>query len=540
MLRVDHVCKRYGDSCILDNVSFTIGPSEKMGLIGPNGCGKSTLARIIAGLEEPDSGSVSGDFRRQGARYLPQGSLPTGGWRAWQALPSQGTLWRLGKTVSDDTTRLPRETLALLDAFEAAGGWQAYGRLEEALRTLRIDGIDPQEPYAQLSGGERTKLALADVLLRPGRFLLLDEPSNHLDLDALLWLEHFLSSYSGALLLVSHDRTLIDAVVDSVIALDPVSHGARRYAGGYSAYQAEQEREYQQLTDAYRRQQERIDRVEADLRRVKQRALRFDATSQSDYHRRIGKKVARTAKVRERKLEKLLQSEQHIEKPITCWTLKADFSEAHRSGDIVLEARDVTLSLGGRLLFDRLSLLVRQGERVVLTGPNGSGKTTLLRVLIGERQPNAGRVRLGVSVAAGYLSQQQEGIDLRRTPLQEIRSAATLDEAAARGYLHRFLFSGDEVNTRNDCLSFGQRSRLALARIIVSGVNVLVVDEPLNHLDIPSRERFEQALDSFQGTILAVSHDRAFIERFGRRVLRLRDGQLQEVEFERLRDTPEA
>jgi ATP-binding cassette subfamily F protein 3 len=206
--------------------------------------------------------------------------------------------------------------------------------------------------------------------------------------------------------------------------------------------------------------------------------------------------------------------------------------QAERSGDIVVETRDLALRFGERTLFSGLSLVVRNGERVVVAGPNGGGKTSLLRLLLGELQPSCGNVRLGAGVLPGYLSQQQESVDPRRTPLEEIRSEAALDETAARTYLHRFLFSGDEVFTRCGSLSFGQRSRLALAKLILRGVNLLVLDEPMNHLDIPSRERFEQALAGFGGTVIAVSHDRYFIRRCAGRLMLLEGGRLREAEPE--------
>ncbi|MGI8552882.1 MAG: ribosomal protection-like ABC-F family protein [Dehalococcoidia bacterium] len=532
MLVVERVTKRYGDHLVLQDVSFTIGNGQKFGLIGPNGCGKSTLARIIAGEEKADSGGVGGSFAFPGIHYLAQGQLEAVDRTAAASAPAIGELWRLGRALSTSSFRTADETVDALARFDDLGGWSAYERVEEILRGMQIDHLDPEAQYEQLSGGERTKLALAGLLHHPGPFLLLDEPSNHLDLDALAWLEQFLSALPGALLLVSHDRALIDAVVEAVIELDPITHRARRFAGGYSAYQAELARERESQEEAYQRQREQIERVEEDIRRTKQHAMRFDTTSQNDHWRRIGKKIARTAKVRERRLERLLESEERIEKPKQAWQLKAEITEASRSGDRVVEAEHLRLSFGNRTLFEDLSIDLRYGERVVLTGPNGCGKTTLLRVILGQLQPDSGNVRIGRGVIPAYLSQQQESIDLARTPLEEIRAAAPLDETEARTYVHRFLFAGNEVFTQNRALSFGQRSRLALAVIILQGVNLLVLDEPLNHLDIPSRERFEEALANFHGTILAVSHDHYFINRIASRVLLLEGGKLTDVDRE--------
>jgi ATPase subunit of ABC transporter with duplicated ATPase domains len=396
MLSVERICKHFGGREVLRDITFHVGDQEKVGIVGANGCGKSTLLRIITGVETADSGSVSGDAVRTGLRYLPQGAaeqqFPA---MAAGCMPVHGELWRLGQALSDETQRAPMEAITLLDAFDAAGSWPVFQEIEEVLRGLGVDYLDPKTPYEQLSGGERTKLGLADLLLAPGRLLLLDEPTNHLDLDALAWLERFLETFDGAALLVSHDRALLDAVVDGVVEIDAETHRARRYAGGYTAYQAECERERRRAAQAYRRQQERIEQIERDIRETKQAAKRFDTASANDHWRRIGKKVARTAKVRERRLERLLDSEEHLEKPKQAWRLKADMAEASRSGDLVLEARCLRLAFDARVLLDDCSLLVRQGERVLLTGPNGSGKTTL-------RQRTAGRERTArLPVAAG-------------------------------------------------------------------------------------------------------------------------------------------
>jgi ATP-binding cassette subfamily F protein 3 len=533
MLLIDHVHRRYGERLILNDVTFSVDDAEKVALVGPNGCGKSTLARIIAGEERADAGGVGGSYAGAALRYLPQGAEGAGPLTAAAALPGDvGELWRLGRLLSEGGEASADETLDALTRFDDAGSWSAYEDLLEVLRGLGIGYLAPDTRYAHLSGGERTKLGLAALLYRPGPFLLLDEPTNHLDLDALGWLEEFLDRFAGGLLLISHDRALVDAVADAVVELDPATGTARRFAGGYSDYQEALERERESRLDAYRRQQEQVRRTEEDIRRVKQRAARFDTTSTNDYHRRIGKKVARLAKVRERRLERKLDSEERIEKPKQSWQLKAELTTAERAGDLVLETRGVSLALGGRTLFSDLSLTLRNGERVVITGPNGGGKTSLLRLLLGEIAPDSGSVRLGAGVRWGYLSQQQESVDPRRTPLEEIRAVAPLDESAARTYLHRFLFSGDEVFTRNEALSFGQRSRLALAKLILRGVNLLVLDEPLNHLDIASRERFEAALAGFGGTALAVSHDRYFIRRFAGRLFELAGGALRETDPE--------
>ncbi len=529
MLLVDRAGKRYGGHGVLSDASLTIGEHEKVALIGPNGSGKSTLARLIVGLEMSDAGTVSGSFAGLREAYLPQGAFASEAPDAAASAPAIERLWRLGRRLSTGEEFDSAEALALVEAFETEGGWPAFAALEEVLRGLGLSQLPPDRTYALLSGGERARLGLAALLSRPAPFLLLDEPSNHLDLEAQAWLQRWLQQFRGALLLISHDRALVDAVVSAVYALDAESGTPRRFAGGYSDYLAAVAQERESQLDAYRRQQDQIQRVREDIRRVKTHAARFDAASANDYHRRIGKKVARTAKVRERRLERMLDSQEKVEKPAQRWGLKADIAEAARGAEVVAELREVGLAFDGHTIFDGLMLVVRNGERVVIAGPNGCGKTTLLRLILGEQAPDRGSARLGAGIVPGYLSQQHEGLVGGRSALAHVRDAAPIDETAARSFLHRFLFSGEQALTAVERLSYGQRARLALGLLVLRGVNLLVLDEPLNHLDIESSERFEEALAEFGGTIVAVSHDRRFIQRFARRLLHVQSAKLEEL-----------
>jgi ATP-binding cassette subfamily F protein 3 len=533
MLRVSNLEKYYAGAPILLGVSFTVGHGERAGIVGPNGSGKTTLLRIIAGLERPDAGSVA---LAPGARlgYLRQGFLGDEDRSVAAMLDPQGAVWAAHLDLQRATERLAAqpadaEALGSYDAaavrFEDLGGYERLGAVEEVLRGLGLDGLEPERPIATLSGGQKTRLALAGLLLGAPDLLLLDEPTNHLDLDALRWLEGFLACYRGAVLLVSHDRAFLDATVGTVLELDGDTHTITAYAGGYTAYAAARRAELAAQWDAYRRQERRRERVEEDIRETRSHALHTERATRDSSARRLSNKVMRKAIVRERKLEKELE-ESSVEKPKAGWTLKLDFPATSGGAREVLHVEGLRKGFDGRTVLAGVDLHLRHGERVVLTGPNGGGKSTLLKIICGAMRPDEGSVRLGAGVVTGYYSQEQEDLDPRWTPLQAIREIRPMAETEARSLLHLYLFSGDEVFTPVERLSYGERARLVLARLVLSGATLLLLDEPTNHLDIPSRERFEQALAGYMGTVLAVLHDRYLIERLATRVVELRDGRI--------------
>lgn len=537
MLKITDISKSYGDDIILDKINFTLNRGERAGLIGPNGAGKSTLLRIITKLEQPDKGSV---WLEPAARlgYLAQalvyGLDATVGQVVSEsigpALQLLDEIERLTEAISitkgeEFNTIMERYSNALEEA-ERLDAYGASARLAEVLAGLGLAHVGEDTTVAILSGGQKTRLGLARLLLTRPDLLLLDEPTNHLDITALAWLQEFICQYKGAVLIVSHDRAFLDGVVTRILALDKDSHKIKEYAGNYSDYAEEMEQQKAKLWEDYQRQQEYIAKVQSDIRGIEQHARNIEGETIDFYVRKRALKVARRGVVRKKKLQKLLDSEDKIDKPRQNWQMKLDFGEAPASGQIVLTLDKISKSFDGRALFQEVKADLRQGERVALVGPNGAGKTTLLRIITGQVAADTGTVRMGANVRPGYFSQEQEGLNPHQTALEAVREVAAISETEARNFMHYFLFSGDAVFTPVGQLSYGERARLVLTRLVLSGVNFLLLDEPLNHLDITSRQEFEEALENFEGTVLAVAHDRYFIEQFAERLWAIMDGKL--------------
>ena len=526
MLQVNNLSKAYGDDVILENVSFVVNPGERVGLVGPNGCGKTTLLRIVVGQEQPDGGSVrfsptgvTVGYLAQALEFEPGATVGDVMRQAVEGLHEaerqvEVLAQRIAVALGDELPPLMEEYGDTLARLEAAGGYGLSQDINAVLAGLGLDTVGQATPVSILSGGQKTRLGLARLLQTRPRLLLLDEPTNHLDIEALEWLEGFLAGYDGAVLVVSHDRTLLDRTVHTILELNPLSHTVTAYPGNYSDYWRTTERERGKQWAAYKDQQERFARMEADVRGLAGHARGIERETTHYHYRKIAKGLARRAVVQKRRLERLLASGERAEKPKRTWEMKLDFDETPASGKDVLLLEHLALGYGDEPLFSGVNLTLRRGERFALVGPNGSGKTTLLRGVVGQVAPLAGRMRLGAGVVVGYYSQEQEGLDEANDAFEEIRRVASMGETEVRSFLHYFLFSGDDVFVPVGSLSLGERARLALAKLVASGCNLLLLDEPINHLDIPSRECFEQGLSAFEGTVLVVVHDRYFIERF--------------------------
>jgi ATP-binding cassette subfamily F protein 3 len=548
MLQVSNISKTYGSEIVLDSVSFVINPGDRVGLVGPNGCGKTTLLRIIVGEEQADQGRVRTSPPDLVIGYLAQALAfkagATVGDVMRRAIDGLLEAERQVVTLAQQLSIVQGEELdglveAYADAlarFEVAGGYDAPQRIDATLTALGLKTVEQETPVSILSGGQKTRLGLARLLLEHPRILLLDEPTNHLDIKGLEWLERFLTDYDGAVVIASHDRTFLDHTVHTILAFDPLTHRVRAYAGHYSAYREARERALEKQWVAYKEQEKRVARLKSEIRGLAGHARRIERGTQHFHYRKIAKGLARRAVVQRRRLERLLESEERVEKPKPLWRIKLAFDETPDSGRDVLLLRDLAMGYGGDPLFSGVNLTLRRGERVALLGANGSGKTTLLRGIAGQIEPLEGRIRLGANVRLGYYSQEQEGLGEENNAFEEIQCVAPMGETAARSFLHYFLFSGDDVFVPVSSLSFGERARLALAKLVASGCNLLLLDEPINHLDIASREQFEQGLSAFDGTVLVVVHDRYFIARFATAVWSVAGGTIRRyIDLEDLR-----
>ena len=550
MLTVSGLSKSFGIRPLFQNVSFAVNRDSRLGIVGPNGCGKSTLLRILAGLEQPDSGSVA---MSKGTRvgYLAQGELDlserTVASQVRSGIPGLGPA-RLEvdaaaarMAVSDIAGEAAaKEYERAVAGYDALGGFATDTLIEHSLRAVGMDGLEHETPLAELSGGQQTRIGIARLLIAAPGLLLLDEPTNHLDIESLQWLETFVSAFEGGVILVSHDREFLNRCVTRILALDDETLEVGLYSGGYDEFAAERERELARADAEYRDQQAEIRPVEADIRRTRDQAQRTESATTNDYWRGRAKKVARKAKSRQHRLERYLDSEDRVAKPRQRWQMKIDFAQTPRGAQFAVRLQDAAFAFGDAPVLAHCDIELRYGEKVAVMGVNGSGKSTLFRLIGGDLEPTHGVVKVGAGIQIGFLRQDRLDFEPGATPLSVIQGAGGLDETASRTYLHHFLFKDDEPLVQIDRLSFGERVRLALASLIVGGANMLLLDEPMNHLDIESREKLEAALSEFSGPVVAVTHDRAFARRFAERIwwLEPKDRGHTVVSYGSVDDTP--
>lgn len=544
MLVVSNISKQFpgADEPILKDITFIVNPGERVGLIGPNGSGKSTLINIIMGSLSPDAGSVQFNPPKLRIGYLAQGVAAPDETpirdvlfpQANMLLEAEDDLERLGAAMVDASeSQINALSAAYNDALERlerASREVDSGEAERILAGLNLAGLSLNEPVGTLSGGQKTRLGLSSLLLNQPQLLILDEPTNHLDITGIEWLEKWLQDFQGGALIVSHDRTFLDEIVTSVVAINQVKHTARVFEGNYSDYVATVRSEWDKQWSQWRDQQVEIARIKYAADRTMARAVRKENATNNDQQRRYAKKVAKRAKAMEKRLDRYIESDDRVEKPERTWPLRMDnlnSVEALPPDREIITLRDVSIGYGTPLLAN-LNLTLMSGERVAVLGPNGQGKSTLMKTVIGELPPLSGVVRIANTVKIGYLAQEQEILDPASTPLETLLATAPMSQTEARTFLHFYLFTGDEVFTPIAQLSYGERACLMLAALVARGANLLVLDEPINHLDVPARERFEQAMTAFQGSVLAVVHDRYFVDKFATKTWHIQDGRLRE------------
>ncbi len=522
ILVAENLAKSYGAQDVFWDISLQVARGDKVALIGPNGHGKTTLLRILAGLEHPTGGTVR-KARTLSVGYLPQvadldsaHSLYGEARTAFQPLlEMQAELRRLEQKMGDPGQRekVLQRYGELQERFELAGG---YEYPHEIKRVLTGVGFKPEEfslPVSVLSGGQKTRAVLAKLLLQRHDLLLLDEPTNHLDIASIEWLEAYLKDWEGTFIVVAHDRYFLDKVVGRVWEL---AFGRLEvYRGNYSQYVEQRAERHAQRLDAYQAQQREIARMEDFIRRYK-----------------AGQRT-REARGRERRLARL----ERLQKPKEVRAMKLSMQTERRSGDLVLVSDGMEVGYAAQKDLPRVSLFqcppitLERGEKVALLGPNGSGKTSLLRTLLGEIPPLSGTYQLGANVRVGYVPQGYSDLNLENTVLDELLSVKDIPTGKARDILGRFLFSGDDVFKRVEALSGGERARLALAKLTLLGANFLLLDEPTSHLDTLAREVLEGVLAEFNGTLIIVSHDRYFINALASQVWVVDDGQLRVYPF---------
>ncbi len=502
ILTVQNLGKYFGGQDIFSGLNLTINPGDKIALVGPNGEGKTTLLRLIAGLEPPSEGEVQkaknlkiGYLEQHASLISTEGDLWDLALTAFTDLRRQETaLHKMEDDLSNETDQTRYETL--LEAygeaqaqFEHAGGYNYEHKIRQVLTGLGFTYDVYHQPLLKFSGGEQSRAHLARLLLEQPDLLLLDEPTNHLDLDSVEWLENYLQSWSGAILLVAHDRYFLDKVATRVWNL---SVGAvETYNGNFSHYTAQRAERFERRIKEYEAQQAFIAKEEDFIRRH----LAGQRTKEAQGRRK-----------RLQRMKKLPQPIKHKAPNLT-------FQTTLRSGDLVLATHDLQVGYpDGELLFVCPDLEIKRGNRIALLGPNGSGKTTFVKIVLDQIAPQVGTIRFGTGVKVGYFAQTHSSLNLNASILDEILEIRNLPIGEARNYLGRFLFSGDDVFKIINALSGGERSRVALAKLMLTGANFLILDEPTNHLDIPSQENLEEVLKNFNGTILLVSHDRYFVD----------------------------
>ncbi|MEF2967574.1 ABC-F family ATP-binding cassette domain-containing protein [Paenibacillus sp. M1] len=514
LLQATDITKHYGVTTILGGVGLQVLERDRIGLVGVNGAGKSTLLQILAGELTPDGGQIF-KAKETTVGYLAQNSGLQSDRTIWEEMlgvfadltETEQELRRMEAQIADPAAAADEKAYQELltryavksDWFKDHGGYEIETRIKSVLHGMGFGSFAPDTVVSTLSGGQKTRLALARILLQAPDLLMLDEPTNHLDIQTLTWLEDYLRSYSGALLVVSHDRYFLDRLVTAIVEIE--RHQSRRYTGNYSRYIELKAAEYESQMKLYEKQQDEIARMEDFIQR---NIVRASTTKRAQSRRKALEKM----EVMDRPLGDLKKASFSFEAEIM-------------SGKEVLQVDDLAYAFepGASPLFRNVSFSLRRGETVALIGPNGIGKSTLLKILTGDLSPSAGSVNWGTKVKIGYYDQEQTHLNPQNTVLEEVWGTFPhMEEARVRSVLGNFLFSGEDVLKRISALSGGEKARVALAKLMLQKANVLILDEPTNHLDLFSKEVLESALLDYDGTLLFISHDRYFLNKMAERI----------------------
>lgn len=515
LVSVNGLSKSFGDNLLFEDIGFQIEPDDIVGLIGGNGCGKTTLFRILSGEELPDTGGV---VRRSGVsigvlnQHACQGSQKSA---YHEALSVFEELLRLEDELSEVTLRLETNQSdelierhhTLREKFELLGGLTFRARTKSALMGLGFSEEELNLTIPSLSGGQRSKIELCKLLLSAPDVILLDEPTNHLDIDAIEWLDGYIKTCKKAVMIISHDRFFLDRVANRIFEME--NHKLYCCDGNYTKYQRVKEERKLTVQRNYDNTMREVSRIE----RIIEQQRRWNR-----------EKNIKTAESKQKQIDRLLKDLEIPDSEREGMSLS--FSAAVRSGDEVLKAEALSKSFDGRTLYNNVSLDIRRGDRVFIIGSNGCGKTTLLKQLLDKTQ-----AEYGVGVSVGYFDQHQRDLCLTKTIFQQLRDDyPTMGDTALRSALALFLFKGDEVFETIETLSGGERARVALCRLMLKHNNLLLLDEPTNHLDLESREVLEEALDGFDGTLICVSHDRYLINRLASKVIYFENGTVKALD----------
>ncbi len=524
--QVESVSVSYGARKILDSVGWSITDGEKIGLVGPNGAGKSTLLRIFAGLLKPDEGERT---IRRGASvvYLqqefsddsPATTVLSEVIRGREDLLAiEQELERVEAAIADpensadmdEFTRILDRQAELIEQFETSGGPRFRSDAESMLQRLGIPAEKFEQPITLLSGGQRKLVGLAKCLLQEPDLLLLDEPDNHLDVTGKERLEHVIRSFSGAVVIISHDRYLLDETISQIVELD--QGRLTVYEGNYSAYVKQRELALLKQQQDFVAQQKEIQRLEESIARFKQWASQV-----------VDKRHIRQAWNKQRQIERM----EKVERPVLeRRKIGLEFQSKIRGGQKIVDAKHIARAFGDDIVLLDVSFTIMRGDRVGIIGPNGAGKTVLMRSMLGNDAPDDGEIRVGPSVRLGHYAQGHETLDERKTPVEFIRARHALRDDQVIAKLGQFLFNARQCTEPIRNLSGGEKARLQMVELMLGGANCLLLDEPTNHLDIESIEVLEGALEQFDGTVVAISHDRYFLDRICTRIFEVRDGEV--------------